>query len=106
MIGSQNSHNRTRSRNRSLCIAEEHHEPHIHVVLLVTVKQRNAGIVGRELYINLGSRLNQHHIFDDPARLEVPGQDANLKAMPVQMDRMMVSAVVFELQPIPLSALE
>ena len=32
-------------------IAEEHHEPHVHVVLLVAVEERWAGVVGCELYV-------------------------------------------------------
>jgi hypothetical protein len=37
---------------------EEHHEAHIHVVLLMTVKQRKPRRIRRELYLRIASCLN------------------------------------------------
>jgi hypothetical protein len=46
-----------------LRILKQHHEAGIHVVLLVTVKERRPGIVGGELHLKLGIRIHQNGVF-------------------------------------------
>ena len=41
-------------------ILEQHHEAQVHMVLLMTVKEAGAGIVGRELDFRPGLRIDQH----------------------------------------------
>ena len=71
-------------------------KPGIHVVLLVAMKQRRPGIVGGELDIQLGVRVHQHGVFQDAVAFRLTGQAAQLEAVPVQMDRMIVVAAVDE----------
>src|SRR5277367_3010050 len=82
----------------SLCIAEEHHETHVHVVLLMTVKQGHPRVVGGELDIDIGSGVDQYNVLDDAASVWVPGEVTNLEAVAMQMDGVVVGTVVFELQ--------
>src|ERR1700680_1348852 len=48
-------------------IVEEHHAAEIHKVLLVTVKQRGAGLVGDEFDLGPGLSVDRHDILDDTA---------------------------------------
>src|ERR1700735_2026222 len=55
-----------REKFKRLDIVEEHHEAHIHMVLLVTVKERRAGMVGREFDLRLGLRIDDRNILHHP----------------------------------------
>src|SRR5580700_6013545 len=96
-------------------ILEEHHEAKIHVVLLVTVKQGGAGIVRGELDLGAGLGVDQNDILDDAANVgrrrlssdrERLPQPAELKTVPVQMQRMIVDTLVDELQAVALGEFE
>jgi len=43
----------------------QRHEPHVHVELLVAVKQREAGLCGQYVDLNLLPRRNNHDILQD-----------------------------------------
>ena len=51
-----------------LRIAKEHHEAKIHVVLLMTVKKRQARIIRHELNIYLRFAGNENGVFEDTVR--------------------------------------
>src|SRR5580658_163493 len=89
-----------------LGITKEHHEAGIHVILLVAVKERHAGVVGGKLHVDLTLRWRQHNIFDEPSHVGIPGHTANLKAVSMQMNGMIVAAVIDELKPIALTLME
>ena len=62
-----------------LRIPKEHHEARIHVVLLVAVEERRTGIVGRELYLHLGTRIQQDGVFQDALGFGRPGNRRSSK---------------------------
>ena len=66
-------------------------------------KSVEPGIVGHELNIHLGVRVHQHRIFYDAVHFRMAGQSAQLEAVAVQMNRMIVGAVVDEGKTIPLA---
>ena len=90
----------TASTHSQLRIAKEHHEAGIHVVLLVTMKERQTGIVGCELHLDLGAGINQDGVFDDPVGFRMAGQAAQFKAVPVQVNGMIIGAAIDECQTI------
>ena len=53
---------------QNLSVAEKHHEPLIHVVLLVAMEQRHTRIVGGKFHVGLGMRVHQHGVFKHAAR--------------------------------------
>ncbi len=76
------------------------------MVLLVAVKESRARIIGGKLNLNLRLRIHQNYILDDPMGLQVPSQPAQLETVPMQMNRMIVGAVVLELQPVTLTLMK
>src|ERR1700722_9420091 len=75
----------------------------------MTVKQRSARIIGRELNLRTGLRVHEQHIFDDAANIllrrallggQTRTETANLKTMAVQVQWMVIPALVDELQSI------
>ena len=70
------------------------------MVLLVTVKERQAGIVGRELHLDLGAGIDQDGVFEDAVGFRMAGQAPQLKAVPVQVNGMVIGAVIDERQAI------
>ena len=90
-----------------LSITKEHHEAEIHVVLLMAVEQRKAWVVGGELNDGFSAGINEDRIFVDAA--DGHGRAGELgdgEEMTVQMDGMIVSAVVLEAQTVSLPALQ
>jgi hypothetical protein len=69
---------------------EEHHEPHIHVGLLVTMEEREAGIVGSQLDFHIGTRSDEHRVLDESAKARAIRDAHHLKAVAMQVDRMIV----------------
>lgn len=60
-----------------------HHESSVHVILLVTVKECLAGIVGHKLHLDGSTGMHQHHILADTGDLRAVLDPANLKRVPV-----------------------
>ena len=50
-----------------LRVAKQGHEARVHVVLLMAVEERVAGVVGDQVGFHYSSRFNNHHIFLDAA---------------------------------------
>ena len=84
-------------------IAEEHHEPHVHVILLVAVEERWAGVVSGEFNFQLGTGGDKDGVLHDTVRLGMALDAAKFEAVTVQMDRMVVGAAIFEEQAIALA---
>jgi hypothetical protein len=77
---------------------------HQGMVLLMAMKERGSGIVGRKLDFRASLRVDQHHILDDAPNIilrrplrrsaQRDAETAQLKAVAVQMKRMVVQALV------------
>jgi hypothetical protein len=76
------------------------------VILLVTVKECLARIVGHKLYLDDSTGVHQHYILAYPGDLSAVLDPANLKRMPVKMHGMVVDAFVLHDQTISLSGLQ
>src|ERR1700721_4706833 len=86
-----------------LRIVEHHHESSIHVILLVTVKECLARIVGHKLYLDGSTGVHQHHILKHTGDLRAVLDPADLKRVPMQMHGMVVHAFVFHDTTVSLS---
>src|ERR1700677_92581 len=93
----------TASLIAELRIVEHHHESSVHVILLVTVKECLARIVGHKLYLDSSAGVHQHHILAHTGDLRAVLDPANLKRVPMQMDGMVVHAYVLHDQAVSLS---
>src|ERR1700733_12707937 len=89
-----------------LRIIKDHHESPVHVILLVTVKECLARIVGHKLYLDSSTGVHQHHILAHTGDLSAIFKPPNLKCVPVQMNRVVIHALVFHGQAITLSDLQ
>jgi hypothetical protein len=87
-------------------VVEEHHEAFVHVILLVAVEQGGSGVVGGELNVDFGFGLDEHYIFEQAAGVWILRKAAQFEAMAMQVDRVIVSACVLELEPVALATLE
>ena len=86
------------------------------MVLLMTMKQRGAGMIGRELDFRTGLRVDEQDILHDAAQFiggrcpsgirEGYPETAQLEAVAVKMQRMVVGTPIDELQTIASAALE
>jgi hypothetical protein len=85
---------------------EEHHEAFVHVILLVAVEQGGSGVVGGKLNVDFGFGFDEHYIFEQAAYVWALRKAAQLEAMAVQVDRVIVAACVLELEPVALTACE
>ena len=63
-------------------------------------------MVGGELNIHLGFRIHQDGVFEDTVDLGMARQLPQLKAVPVQVNRMIVGAAIDERQTITLAGLQ
>jgi len=88
----------------SLDVFEQGHEAEIHVQLLMTVKQREAGIIRNKIDLHLLVAANHDDILDDTGR-RLPCQTRQFETVAVKVDRMNVVARVAHAQPIPLALL-
>src|SRR5689334_6163613 len=83
-------------------VIEQGHETKVHVKLLVTVKQREARIVCREVYFDLLISPDHNHIFHH-ARTRLPGELGEFKTVSVKMDRVNVVAGIAHSQAMTLA---
>src|ERR1700679_1127911 len=86
-----------------LRIVEHHHESSVHVILLVTVKECLARIVGHKLYLDGSTCMPPPHILAPPGDLRGVLDPADLKRVPMQMHGMVVHAFVLHDQTVSLS---
>ena len=79
------------------------------MILLMAMEQARAWIICGELDFGAGLRVDEQNIFDDamdapgryfPATIERRTQALQLETMPVQMHRMVVHALINELQSV------
>src|SRR6202789_4659469 len=89
-----------------LRIVEHHHESSVHVILLMTVKECLAGIVGHKLYLDGSTGVHQHHLLAHTGDLRAVLDPADLKRVPMQMHGMVVHAFILHNQAITLSGLQ
>src|SRR3974390_1267519 len=80
-------------------IAEERHEPEIHVQLLVAMEERLARIVGDEIEFNFLKAAQHHHVLDDASGWLAAEPD-QFETVPVQVQRMNVITGIAEFEPV------
>src|SRR6266478_1216382 len=90
---------RNRARRKSSDVVEKTHEPVIHVQLLVTVEQRQPGIVRCEVYFDFLIAADHHNVLQH-ARCRLTCKPSQLEAVPVKMNRMDVVASIAHVQTI------
>jgi len=83
-----------------LCIAKHHHETTVHVILLMTMEESVAGIVGDKFNFRRGPGGNKDHILHETAHLWAVVNLANFESVPVQMHWMVIHAEVLHDEPI------
>ena len=74
-------------------MVEQHHEPGVHVILLMAMEEDLAGIVRSEDYLRLRSCRSEKYILPNPLR----GRSVDLfhfKGVPVKMHRMNIVALI------------
>src|SRR6202789_2250397 len=86
-----------------LRIVEHHHESSVHVILLVTMKECLARIVGHKLYLDGSTGMHQHHILAHTGDLRAVLDPADLKRVPLKMYGMVIHAFVLHDQTVSLS---
>ena len=90
-----------------LRIVEHHHESSVHVILLMAVQECLTRIVGHKLYLDGSTGVNQDDILCaallSPRHLQTAGSQM---CAPVQMNRVIIHALVFHDQAITLSGLQ
>src|SRR5208283_5077941 len=74
-----------------LNVIEQCHKAEVHVQLLVAVEQGEARIVRNEVDLDFLVAADHRHIFDH-SRSRQTGNPRQLKAVPMQMDRMNIVA--------------
>jgi hypothetical protein len=67
--------------------------------LLLTVEQREPGIVGDEVKFHLLEPAQHHHVLDHPGG-RFAGDTRQFEAVPVQIQRVDIVARIAKLQPI------
>jgi len=90
---------------QALDVIEQSHETEIHMKLLMTVKERQAGIVGSEINFDLLIAADHEDILENTGSglARDPGQ---LKAVPVQVDRVDVVAGIAHPYAVPLTLMQ
>jgi hypothetical protein len=91
---------------KDLGIAEHHHKAAVHVVLLVAVEEGAAGVVGGELDLGGGVGADEEDVFVEAGELGAGVDAADLKGVAMQMERVVVGALVLEEEPVALAGLE
>ena len=90
-----------------LRIVEHHHESSVHVILLMAVQESLTRIVGHKLYLDGSTGVNQDDILCaallSPRHLQTAGSQM---CAPVQMNRVIIHALVFHDKAITLSELQ
>jgi len=82
-------------------ISKKRHESEVHVSLVVAMKESRTWIHCCEIHLRGRVCRNQQHVFDK-SRNRSSIQLSDLKTMPMQMKRVIVRAVIDQLQPVPL----
>ena len=66
------------------------------MILLVTMKESQTGIVCGEFHICLCICVHQDRIFQNAARRPAPRQPAEFEYMPVQVNRMVIHTLILK----------
>jgi hypothetical protein len=80
------------TRRPELGIAKHHHKTSVHVILLMTVEERPAGMICDKLNLSCGSGWNKQDILEQAMQFWTAVHLANLKGMAVQVHWMVVHA--------------
>ena len=80
-------------------VAQERHEPKVHVQLLVTVEKRQPWIVGDKIERRFLESAEHENVLDHPGG-GLPADLRQLEAVPMKMQRMDVIAGVAELEAV------
>src|SRR5580698_532700 len=83
-----------------LHIAKHRHKASIHVVLLMAMEEGCTRMICRELHLYFRACGYQYRVLHDAANIRVVWQTAQFEAMAMQMNGMIVHALVAELQAI------
>ena len=83
-------------------VVEQRHEAEVHVQLLVTMEQREAGIVGDKVDLDFLVASDHDDVFHYSSA-DFPGKFGEFETMPVKMDRMYVVAGVAHANAIALA---
>src|SRR5271157_921402 len=85
---------------RGLDVFEQGHEAEIHMQLLMTVEQREAGIIRHKVDLHLLVAADHDNILDDTGRW-LPSHTCQFETVTMKVDRMDVVAGVAHAQPVP-----
>src|SRR5882757_1927280 len=96
------THSSLRRSLNSLLIVEQRHEPVVHVQLLVAMEEGKSWIVRAEVDLCFLVATDHHHILQN-AGGRLPGNPAEFKGMPVQVNRVDVITGIPHPQAIPLA---
>ena len=82
-----------------LSVGEQGHEAEVHVQLLVTVEEREAGMVGEEIDFGLLVPAKHKDIFHDTRRWDA-GDLGEFESVAMQMDRVEVITLIAQAKAI------